>query len=180
MKNSFPEIKDKIRVVEDFPIKGISFKDITPLLADIQSYRATLDTLTNFYKDKGITKVCGIDSRGFIFGSALSDRINAGFIPIRKAGKLPYTTKKIEYSLEYGTDSLEIHTDAICEDDIVLIHDDLLATGGTVNAAIELVKKFNPKKIYVSFIIELSFLQGRSKIKSANNEDIHSILEYTE
>ncbi len=171
------KLRDLIRTVEDFPKPGISFKDITPLLADPHAFNTTLDALVDFYQEMGITKVCGVESRGFIFGAALAGRLHAGFIPIRKAGKLPYITRKKEYDLEYGSDMVEIHEDAIDENDIVLIHDDLLATGGTMGACVELIRDFKPKEIHTNFIIELSFLEGREKL-SSTCKAIHSILTY--
>lgn len=169
--------KANIRIVPNFPVTGISFKDITPLLSDAYSYKQTFDTLVSYYQGKGITKVCGIDSRGFIFGGALAIAIGAGFVPIRKLGKLPYETYSVDYKLEYGTSSLSIHTDAISPEDIVLIHDDVLATGGTMAAAVALVKKSLPQTIYINFILELLPLSGRKNL-TEHCADIFSLVTY--
>ncbi len=131
------EIKNLIRDVPNFPKEGIVFKDITTLIKDKEGFKSTLDELYNLAKNKGITKVVGIESRGFIFGGALAEHLNAGFVPIRKPGKLPAETISESYTLEYGTDSIEIHKDAITKGDKVLLHDDLLATGGTMEAALD-------------------------------------------
>lgn len=153
-----------LRNVPDFPIKGIQFKDVSTLYKDAECMQIMLDELYEMYKDKGITKVVGIESRGFVVGAALAYRLGAGFVMCRKPGKLPADTKKMSYMKEYGTDTIEIHSDAITEDDVVLLHDDLLATGGSMNAAYQLVRTFNPKKTMINFIIELTIegLNGRS------------------
>ena len=153
-----------LRNVPDFPIKGIQFKDVSTLFKDAECLRIMVEELYEIYKDKGITKVVGIESRGFIVGAALAYRLGAGFVMCRKPGKLPAETRKATYMKEYGKDTIEIHTDAITEDDVVLLHDDLLATGGSMKAAYNLVKEFNPKKIYINFIIELTIegLNGRA------------------
>ena len=153
-----------LRNVPDFPIKGIQFKDVSTLYKDAECMQIMLDELYEMYKDKGITKVVGIESRGFVVGAALAYRLGAGFVMCRKPGKLPANTKKMSYMKEYGTDTIEIHSDAITEDDVVLLHDDLLATGGSMNAAYQLVRTFNPKKTMINFIIELTIegLNGRS------------------
>ncbi|MDO8644241.1 MAG: adenine phosphoribosyltransferase, partial [bacterium] len=151
------------------------FKDITPLLADVSSFQTTIDTLAKRYATKGIDYVVGIESRGFIFGAALAYRLNAGFIPVRKKGKLPYETHSVEYALEYGTDHIEIHVDAIHKESRVLIMDDLLATGGTARAACELVRKTGGSVVECAFVIELGFLNGRDKLKG---EEVYSILQY--
>jgi len=153
-----------LRRIPDFPVKGICFMDITSLLQNPASFKEIVDSLYKTYKDKGITKVVGIESRGFIVGAALAYRLGAGFIPARKPGKLPYRTASQEYQKEYGTDSIEIHEDAITPDDVVLVHDDLIATGGSAGAAIKLVQRFNPRKIYASFIIELTDIGGRNAL----------------
>lgn len=155
------ELKNAVRNIPDFPIPGIQFKDVTTLFKDAERLKELSDILYETYKDKGITKVVGIESRGFIMGPILATRIGAGFVPIRKPGKLPAETVEISYAKEYGTDTIQIHKDAIDDNDTVLIHDDLLATGGTMRAAVDLVKMFNPKDIYVNFIIELKELDGR-------------------
>jgi len=153
-----------LRNVPDFPIKGIQFKDVSTLFKDAECLRIMVEELYEIYKDKGITKVVGIESRGFIVGAALAYRLGAGFVMCRKPGKLPAETRKATYMKEYGKDTIEIHTDAITENDVVLLHDDLLATGGSMKAAYDLVKEFNPKKIYINFIIELTIegLNGRA------------------
>ena len=150
-----------IRNVEDFPIPGILFRDVTTLFKDPKDLQELSDILYNMYKDKGITKVVGIESRGFIMGPILATRLNAGFVPIRKPGKLPCETLEESYDKEYGKDTIQIHKDALNENDVILVHDDLLATGGTMEAAYKLVKKFNPKDIYINFLIELKDLNGR-------------------
>jgi adenine phosphoribosyltransferase len=169
------EIKNLIRDVPDFPKKGIVFKDITTLIKDKEGFKYTLDKLYNLAKNKGITKVVGIESRGFIFGGALAERLNAGFVPIRKPGKLPAETISESYALEYGTDSIEIHKDAVTKGDKVLLHDDLLATGGTMEAACKLIEKLGAEIVQISFLIELTFLDGKSKL---NNYDIYSLIKY--
>lgn len=155
-------VKSKIRDILDFPQKGIVFKDLTTALKDPQALGKIGDELRRLYQDKGITKVVGIESRGFIAGSILAYELGAGFVPVRKPGKLPADTISVSYDKEYGKDTIEIHRDAITEDDIVLIHDDVLATGGTVAAAYSLVKSMNPKKIYINFIVEIEMLRGRA------------------
>ncbi len=169
------DLKSLIRDVPDFPIKGIIFKDITTLLKDHNGFSSTLDDLYNLSKNKGITKVIGIESRGFIFGGALAEKLGVGFIPIRKPGKLPAETMSESYELEYGTDSIEMHKDALIPSDKVLLHDDLLATGGTMEAACKLIEKTGAEIVQISFLIELSFLNGREKIK---NYDVHSLICY--
>ncbi len=144
-----------MRCVPDFPQKGINFRDITTLLKKPECLRIMVDELYEIYKSKGITKIVGIESRGFVLASALAIRLGAGVVLCRKPGKLPAETISESYTKEYGTDTIEIHKDAISPEDTVLIHDDLLATGGTMKAAYNLVKKFNPKDIYMSFIIEI-------------------------
>ncbi|NOX19278.1 MAG: adenine phosphoribosyltransferase [Chlorobi bacterium] len=169
------DLKDLIRDVKDFPIEGIVFKDITTLLKNPEGFNETLDNLYNISKDKGITKVVGIESRGFIFGGALASKLNAGFVPIRKPGKLPAETVEEEYELEYGTDKMEIHKDAIEPGDKILLHDDLLATGGTMKAACNLVEKLGGKIVQISFVIDLTFLNGKDLLKGY---EIHSLIEY--
>ena len=146
---------ENLRTIHDWPIKGIEFRDVTTLFKDPTCMRIICDETYDLYKDKGITKIVGIESRGFVITSALAYRLNAGVALCRKPGKLPWETIKESYEKEYGVDTIEMHKDAIEENDIVLIHDDLLATGGTMKAACDLVRKFNPKKIYCNFIIEL-------------------------
>ena len=144
-----------LRTVPDYPKKGILFWDVTTLFKDAAAFKEVEDILYEEFKDKGITKVAGIESRGFVMGAALASRLGAGFVLIRKPGKLPADTVSMEYELEYGRDKIEMHTDAITPDDVVLVHDDLLATGGTAGAAIRLVQSFHPKQVYASFIIYL-------------------------
>lgn len=150
-----------LRSIPDFPIPGILFRDVTSLFKSAECMKELDDTLYEMYKDCGITKVVGIESRGFVMGAALAVRLGAGFVPVRKPGKLPAETISESYNKEYGTDTIEIHKDAIEEGDVVLLHDDLLATGGTMLAAYNLVKKMNPKKVMINFIIELEDLKGR-------------------
>ena len=150
-----------LRNIPDFPIPGIQFKDVTSLFKNAECMRELDNALYEIYKDKGITKIVGIESRGFVMASSLAVKLNAGFVPIRKPGKLPAETISETYGKEYGQDTIEIHKDAIDENDVVLIHDDLLATGGTMLAAYHLIKKLNPKKIMINFIIELKGLNGR-------------------
>jgi adenine phosphoribosyltransferase len=154
MNNS--KLIQSIRVVPDFPVKGIQFFDVTTLFKDPVAYGEILDRICAIYKDKGITKVAGIESRGFIAGAAVAARLGAGFVPIRKPGKLPAETVGESYAKEYGIDTIEIHADAIGPDDVVLIHDDILATGGTALAAIKLIRHFSPKAIYANFIIDIT------------------------
>ncbi|MGN0048975.1 MAG: adenine phosphoribosyltransferase [Bacteroides sp.] len=151
-----------IREIPDFPIPGILFYDVTTLFKDPQALQELSDTLYDMYKGKGITKVVGIESRGFIMGPILATRLGAGFVPIRKPGKLPAETIEESYDKEYGTDTIQMHKDAIEENDVVLLHDDLLATGGTMKAACNLVKQMNPKKMFVNFLIELKELNGKA------------------
>jgi adenine phosphoribosyltransferase len=155
-------LKKSIREIPDFPIPGILFYDVTTLFKNPEALSELSDILYETYKDKGITKVVGIESRGFIMGPMLAARLGAGFVPIRKPGKLPADTIEESYSKEYGTDTIQMHKDAICEEDVVLLHDDLLATGGTMKAACNLVKQMNPKKVMVNFLIELEELNGKA------------------
>ena len=157
--------KDKIRNVPDFPKKGILFRDITTLLKDKEGFKKSVDALYEFSKDMQIDKVVGIDSRGFIFGSILANKLDAGFVLIRKPGKLPAETFNQSYTLEYGEDMLELHKDSILPGERILLHDDLLATGGTARAACDLIEKAGGKIVQVSFIIELAFLGGKDKFK---------------
>ena len=165
------EVKLQIRNIPDFPVKGIQFKDITTALQQPECLRWMRDEMVNLYKDKGITKIVGIESRGFIIAPAVAMELGVGFVPIRKPGKLPAETVEISYQKEYGVDTIQIHKDALSVDDVVLLHDDLLATGGTMAAAIELVKKFGVKKVYVNFLIELDFLNGRELLEKGAQVD---------
>jgi adenine phosphoribosyltransferase len=168
-------LKSKIRSVPDFPKPGILFYDITTLLRDPAGFKAALDGLCAPYQDKGISLVVGIESRGFILGSAVADRLGAGFCPIRKPGKLPAKTIKASFNLEYGSDSIEIHQDAVEPGQRVLIVDDVLATGGTAHAAASLVKQLGGDLYGLAFLIELSFLNGRTQIEG---ENVFSLLTY--
>jgi len=168
-------LKEKIRHVPDFPKAGILFYDITTLLQDPVGFRTAIDSLALPFKDQGIEIVVGIESRGFIFGSAVADRIGAGFSPVRKPGKLPSACVRATYDLEYGSDSLEIHDDAVRNGQRVLIVDDLLATGGTARAATDLVKKLGGKVHALAFLIELVALNGRAKLAG---ENVHAVLQY--
>ena len=161
-----PYLLEHLRCIPDFPKKGINFRDVTTLFKDPKCLEIMEEEMYELYKDKGITKVVGLETRGYIMGSIIARRLGAGFIMARKPGKLPATTIKESYSKEYGVDSIEMHLDALSPDDVVLIHDDLLATGGTIKAAWNLCKKFNPKKCYMNFIIEIrdEGLQGREFI----------------
>lgn len=169
------ELAKAIRSVRDFPKKGIVFRDITTLLKEPKTFRKAIDIFHQHYKKKRIQKVVGIESRGFIIGAPLAHQLGVGFVPLRKPGKLPSDTVKEQYALEYGTDSIEMHVDAIGKGERVLIHDDLLATGGTAAAACRLVEKVGGHIVGLSFLIELSFLKGREKLK---DYDIFSVIQY--
>lgn len=169
-------IKSKIRDVHDFPQKGVLFRDLTTAFKDPRALHIIGWDLSQLYRDKGVTKVVGIESRGFIGGSILAFELGAGFVPCRKPGKLPADTISATYGKEYGTDTIEIHRDAITEDDVVVLHDDVLATGGTMAAAYSLVKQFNPKKIYVNFIVELTSLNGREVLPA--DAEVTSLIQY--
>lgn len=149
-------LMDNLRCVPDFPRKGINFRDVTTLYKNAECMKIMLDEMETLYKDKGITKIVGVESRGFVMASALAGRLGCGVVLARKPGKLPATVIKESFSKEYGVDTVEMHIDSIDENDIVLIHDDLLATGGTAKAAYKLVNYFHPKKIYMNFIIEIT------------------------
>ena len=170
------DLKDKIRHVPDFPRAGILFYDITTLLQDPMGFHAAIDSLALPFAGQGIDIVVGIESRGFIFGSAVADRIGAGFTPVRKPGKLPSKTVRASYDLEYGTDALEMHTDAVTGEDRVLIVDDVLATGGTAAAAARLVRTRGGEVVGFTFLIELDFLKGRARLQG---ERIEALLHYT-
>ena len=158
------DLEAYIRDVPDFPKEGIVFKDITPLLANPEGFKSTIEAIADEFGDDGVTKILGAEARGFIFGGALAYRLDAGFVPARKPGKLPYNTTKAEYSLEYGTDCLEVHEDAISEGDKVLIVDDVLATGGTAAAKADLVRACGGLVVGFAVLIELDFLRGREKL----------------
>ena len=168
-------LKTKIRHVPDFPKAGILFYDITTLLQDAAGFRTAIDSLALPFKDQGVDVVVGIESRGFIFGAAVADRIGAGFTPVRKPGKLPSATVRATYDLEYGTDALEMHNDGVGKGQRVLIVDDLLATGGTARATTDLVKKLGGQVHALAFLIELVALGGRAKLEG---ERIHTVLQY--
>jgi len=168
-------IKSKIRTVPHWPKEGIMFRDITTLIKDPQGFKETIDLLHIRYKDKKIDKVVGIESRGFIFGAPLAYLLGCGFVPVRKPGKLPAECESEEYTLEYGTDKIEIHKDAIDKDDNILIVDDLIATAGTAVAARNLVKKLGGNLVEIAFIVELVDLKGRDKLKG---ENIYSVVEF--
>jgi adenine phosphoribosyltransferase len=168
-------IKSKIRTIPDWPKKNVMFRDITTLLKNPDGLKETVDLLYDRYADKKIDKVIGIESRGFILAAPLAYRLGCGFVPVRKPGKLPGEIESEEYSLEYGTDKIEIHKDAITKGDKVLIVDDLLATGGTMNAARNLVKKLEGEIVECAFVVELPDLKGREKIKG---ENIFSIVKF--
>ena len=169
------DLKAKIRHIPDFPKAGILFYDITTLLQDAAGYRAAIDSLAMPFKDQGIDLVVGVESRGFIFGAAVADRLGAGFAPVRKPGKLPSACVRESYALEYGTDTLEMHADAVKKGQRVLIVDDLLATGGTARATTDLVKRIGGDVHALAFLIELVGLNGRAKLAG---EQVHASLTY--
>jgi len=168
-------IENYIRDIQDFPKPGIGFKDITPLLANPEAINKCLDLLLKGLDGKKIDKVIGVESRGFFFGTLLAQKLNAGFVPVRKPKKLPFQTISATYDLEYGTDTLEIHIDAIKKGERVLIHDDVLATGGTAKAVCELVEKLGGEIVQCNFIMELTFLNGKEQI---SNYEVYSPLKY--
>jgi adenine phosphoribosyltransferase len=170
------ELKKKIREIPDFPKPGILFYDVTTLLKDPEGLRAAIDLFSERYADQGISKVLGIESRGFILGPALAYNLNAGFVPVRKKGKLPAETLSVSYELEYGTDTLEIHRDAVQPGERIIIIDDLIATGGTAAATVEMAQGLGAKLVEIAFLIELGFLNGRAKIPS--DLPVYSVLKY--
>lgn len=168
-----------IRDVPDFPEKGILFKDITPLLGDPDGFQSAINLLSALAEENGVTKIVGIDARGFIFAAAVALKVGAGFVPVRKKGKLPWTTKERAYSLEYGQNVIELHQDAVKPGEKVLLIDDLLATGGTAAAALELLLELEADVVAASFLIELKDLNGREEIaKSAPGIPVHAVLRY--
>ena len=169
------ELKKHIRDIPNFPKEGIIFKDITTLLKQKDAFKKSVDLLVKKFKKENIEYVVGVEARGFIFGSAIAYKLGAGFIPVRKKGKLPHKTQRVTYELEYGTDELEIHEDAIPENSRVLIVDDLLATGGTIKAVCDLVKKQGAEIAGVAFLVELGFLKGKKKLKDL---PIYSVIKY--
>jgi adenine phosphoribosyltransferase len=170
-------LKARIRNVPDFPKPGILFYDVTTLLRDPEGFKISIDSMSEPYQGQGIALVVGIESRGFILGAAVADRIGAGFVPVRKPGKLPSTKIRVSYDLEYGTDSLEMHSDAVEKGQKVLIVDDLLATGGTARATVDLVRQLGGDVHGVAVLVELVFLNGRSKLQG---ENVTAVLQYSE
>ena len=168
-------IRNLIRDIPDFPKKGIVFKDITPVLSDIKALRLSVEKMAEPFINQDIDVVVGIESRGFLFGTPIADILDASFVPVRKPGKLPWKTKKVSYKLEYGTDSLEIHLDAMEEGQNILIVDDLLATGGTAEATCKLISKLDATIKGFSVLVELEFLEGRKRL---NQYNVHSIVKY--
>lgn len=169
------DLKSFIRDIPDFPVKGIIFKDVTPVILDPYAFKYSVDKMCENFDFSKIDKIAGIESRGFIFGISIANKFNKGFIPIRKKGKLPYKTYEETYTLEYGTATIEMHTDAVSEGERILLVDDLLATGGTMKAAAKLVEKAGGKVVGTSFLIELDFLNGR---KNLENYKISSIIHF--
>jgi adenine phosphoribosyltransferase len=169
------DLKDCIRNIPDFPKPGILFRDITTLLKDKQAFKLAVDSLAKIYKNKKIDEVVAVEARGFIFGGAIAHKLGAGLVPVRKKGKLPYKTNSVTYDLEYGTDTLEMHHDAIKPGDKVLIVDDLLATGGTVRAVTDLVKQLQGEIVGIAFLIELTDLKGKDKLK---DYPLFSLIKY--
>lgn len=170
------QVKELVRNIPDFPIPGIQFKDLTTAFLDAEALCTLKNEMVEIYKGKGITKVIGIESRGFILAPAVACEIGAGFVPIRKPGKLPAETVAESYQKEYGVDTIQIHKDALNADDVVLLHDDLLATGGTMKAAVNLCKKFGVKKIYVNFLVELDDLNGKALLEE--DAEVYSLIHY--
>ncbi len=169
------QVKQTIRNIPDFPVPGIQFKDLTTTLRDASCLKWIKQQIVQHYMNRGITKVLGIESRGFIFAPAVAMELGAGFVPVRKPGKLPAEVAEQTYQKEYGVDRIQIHKDALSENDVVLIHDDLLATGGTMAAAVELVRRFRVKKIYVNFVVELDGLEGR---KVLDGVEVTSLIHF--
>jgi adenine phosphoribosyltransferase len=169
------DLQSYIRSIPDWPKKGILFRDITPLLADPDAFAAAVDALSSPFAEANIDFVAAVEARGFIFGAAVAEKLNAGFVPIRKKGKLPFDTQSVTYDLEYGTDTLEVHTDAVTKNTNVLMVDDLLATGGTMAAACRLIEKIGGKVAAISFLIELTDLAGRQKLPGYN---ITTVISY--
>ncbi len=168
-------LRKAIRDIPDFPKEGIIFKDITPVLQDADLFQSAIDIFADRYMGKDISKVIGIEARGFLFASALAYRIKCGVVPVRKPGKLPYKTERASYELEYGEDSVEIHRDAVSEGENVIVIDDLLATGGTMSATLDLVERLGGRIVEVAFLIELEFLNGRERLEG---KDIFSVLKF--
>ena len=169
------DLRDRVRDVPDFPKPGIIFKDLMPLVADAAYFRETIDRLEELAQPKQPDIILGAEARGFIFGGALADRLGCGFVPARKPGKLPWDTVEATYDLEYGTDSLQIHADALSKGTRVIVHDDVLATGGTARAKTELVERLGGEVVGVLFVVELTFLNGRDKL---TGYDVESLIQY--
>jgi len=169
------DLEKYIRVIEDFPKEGISFKDVTPLLKDGDAFRFTIKSIADKLRDLNVDVVVGPEARGFIFGAPIAYELGVGFVPVRKPGKLPAEIARYEYELEYGTDALEIHKDAIKEGTKVVLIDDLLATGGTIFSAAKLVEQLGGEVVHIGFLIELEFLNGRDKLKGY---DVSSVIKY--
>lgn len=169
-------LRAAVRTIPDFPSPGIQFKDITPILKDPQLLAQSIEALAEPFIQAGVTKVAGVEARGFILGTSLARRLEAGFVPIRKKGKLPYQTHSAEYQLEYGTDCVEMHVDAVEAGDIVLIHDDVIATGGTASASGRLIRDAGASVIGYSFLVELSFLSGREALD--DDAAIHAVMTF--
>lgn len=169
------DLRDKIRDVPDFPTRGIGFKDVMPLIADAAAFQETIDRLADWARPREPDVILGAEARGFIFGGALADRLHCGFVPARKPGKLPWNTIEATYELEYGTDSLQVHADAIGKGARVIVHDDVLATGGTARAKTELVEQLGGEVVGLLFVVELAFLNGREKLVGY---DVQSLIAY--
>lgn len=172
------DLKKEIREIQDYPKEGISFKDITTLIKNKDALNFVINSVVNEFMDKGVTKVVGLEARGFIFGGAIASRLNAGFVPVRKRNKLPYKVYSETYELEYGEDKIEMHQDGLTKDDVVLIHDDLLATGGTAHAALKMVERCGIEKIYFSFVCDLEFIDTPSK-RILSLYKPHVLVKYT-
>jgi adenine phosphoribosyltransferase len=175
MSNSAIHLEDYIRSIPDWPQKGVLFRDITPLLADAKAFATAVERLCEDFKKAGIKYVAAVEARGFIFGAAVAERLGAGFVPVRKSGKLPCDTERTRYDLEYGTSTLEVHSDAVDAGSKVLMVDDLLATGGTMAAACELIERIGGEIAGITFLIELTDLGGRAKLKGY---PVHTVISY--
>lgn len=174
--DSLDRLRAAVRDVPDFPQPGILFKDITPVLADPALLREAIDGMAETFADRRVDKVVGIDARGFIFGALLADRLGAGFVPVRKRGKLPWRTRGLDYQLEYGSNGIEMHVDALAPGERVVLADDLLATGGTAGAAVKLIEEAQAELLGAAFFIELAFLNGRGRL--AERAPVHALLTY--
>jgi adenine phosphoribosyltransferase len=172
------DLKSQIREIEDYPKEGISFKDITTLIKNKDALNYVIDSIVNEFKNKRITKVVALEARGFIFGGSIASRLNAGFVPVRKRNKLPYKVLSETYELEYGEDKIEMHEDGLSANDVVLIHDDLLATGGTAYAALRLVERCGVEKVYFSFVCDLEFIDTPSK-RILSQYETHVLVKYS-